>query len=358
MRPPQIASTEKLDEVPDVPAVFLVHMKEGAPYLARTGVLRRRLSRLFAERDHPSHWLNLRGLATHVEYWRTGSRLESGIVYYELARAHFPDDYRKRIKLRLPAYVKLTLANPFPRTMITSHLAGGRALYYGPFRTRLRAEEFQSQFLDLFQIRRCQEDLDPSPTHPGCIYGEMNLCCRPCQQVVSPEEYHTEVDRVVQFFSTDGRSLLESTAALRDQLSEEMNFEEAARLHKRYQRVEQVLALRDELVREAGHLSGVAVMPSAEPDAVELWVLLGGCWQEPCRFPLTGVISMDHRLREALSVIQPRKGPREEHLALLARWYYSSWRDGEWLPFDSLEHAPYRRLVNAVARVAKSREAR
>jgi hypothetical protein len=43
---------------------------------------------------------------------------------------------------------------------------------------------------------------------------------------------------------------------------------------------------------------------------------------------------------------------RQEYLALLARWYYSSWRDGEWLPFESYDDIPYRKLVNAVSRVA------
>jgi hypothetical protein len=42
---------------------------------------------------------------------------------------------------------------------------------------------------------------------------------------------------------------------------------------------------------------------------------------------------------------------RQEYLALLARWYYSSWRDGEWLAFDSYDDIPYRKLVNAVSRV-------
>ena len=38
-------------------------------------------------------------------------------------------------------------------------------------------------------------------------------------------------------------------------------------------------------------------------------------------------------------------------LALLARWYYSSWRDGEWLPFDGFPALPYRKLVNAIHRI-------
>ena len=44
---------------------------------------------------------------------------------------------------------------------------------------------------------------------------------------------------------------------------------------------------------------------------------------------------------------------RQEYLALLARWYYSSWRDGEWLAIESFENLPYRKLVHAVSRVAQ-----
>jgi hypothetical protein len=60
-------------------------------------------------------------------------------------------------------------------------------------------------------------------------------------------------------------------------------------------------------------------------------------------------------LRETFAAVAPRKltiRERQEYLALLARWYYSSWRDGEWLAFESYGDIPYRKLVNAVSRVA------
>jgi len=44
---------------------------------------------------------------------------------------------------------------------------------------------------------------------------------------------------------------------------------------------------------------------------------------------------------------------RQEYLAILARWYYSTWRDGEWFPFDSQDNIPYRKLVHAISRVAQ-----
>ena len=112
---------------------------------------------------------------------------------YELARRHFPKTYLDLLNLRMPTYVKLVLTNEFPRSQLTTHLGRAPALYCGPFRSRASAEKFESQFLDLFQMRRCQEDLVPSPEHPGCIYGEMGMCLRPCQQVVGRDEYLHEV---------------------------------------------------------------------------------------------------------------------------------------------------------------------
>lgn len=348
----------RLEEIPDRPAVFQIWPCQGAPYLARTSVLRRRLKRLLGERAAVSRILNLRAVASRVEYWLTGSRLEANLLFYELAVRNFPETYLKLLKLRMPHYVKVILSNPFPRTQVTTRL-GGSSLYFGPFRTRASAEQFESQVLDLFQVRRCQEDLEPRPDHPGCIYGEMNMCLRPCQQAVSQEEYRTEVDRLVQFLETEGRSMTEPLVASRDRLSEEMDFEAAARQHKQLEKIQQVLRLRDELVREIGRLHGVAVAASAAPGAVELWFVVGGCWQPPVRFGFEVVegktVSIDHRLREVVAGLNPRKPgvlERQEHLALLARWYYSTWRDGEWLAFEDFDRVPYRKLVRAISRIA------
>ena len=342
------------DALPDRPAVFLVWPASGAPYLGKTNLLRRRLRRLLGERSEPSRMFSLREVAVRAEYWLTGSRLEAALVQYDLARQHFPGDYLARLKLRFPAYVKLLTANEFPRTQVTARL-GGRSVYHGPFRSRAAAERFEAAFLDLFQIRRCPEDLAPSPAHPGCIYGEMNLCLRPCQQAVTREEYHSEVERVREFLATGGASLLTSLSAQRERASEAMDFEEAARLHKRYERVAGILAQRDELARDAAALHGVAVTGSAQPGCVELRLMRGGVFHTPAVLPVAAAgVSLDQRLREALAAVTPATGRRDEHLALLARWYYATWRDGEWIPVEDPARPPYRKLVNAIARTAKS----
>jgi len=349
-----------IEALPNNPAVFALWPREGEPYLSKTALLRRRLLRLLKDREKPSRLLNLRHTVQRIEYRLTGSAFESSVALYEQARRHFPERYLELLKLRMPPYVKIVLGNEFPRSHITTHLTRAAGLYFGPFRSRASAEKFEAQFLDLFQMRRCQEDLLPSPEHPGCIYGEMGMCLRPCQEVVGPAESGTEVARVVDFLRTDGRSLLEAIGHSRDRLSEEMMFEEAARQHKRYERVQDVLKLRDELARDADRLNGVAITRSLAPAAVEMWFLRDGNWQEPQRFGFEvqegKTVSLDRKLRETFAAVTPRKltvRERQEYLALLARWYYSTWREGEWIGFDSYDDIPYRKLVHAVSRVAK-----
>ena len=91
-----------------------------------------------------------------------------------------------------------------------------------------------------------------------------------------------------------------------------------------------------------------------------MWFLRDGTWCAPQRFGFEvhegKPVSLDQKLRETFAGAAPRaltSGERREYLALLARWYYSSWRDGEWLAFESYEEIPYRKLVNAVSRVAR-----
>ncbi|HTD45208.1 MAG TPA: hypothetical protein VK687_13545, partial [Bryobacteraceae bacterium] len=111
MRAPLVANASDLeishfDAVPDRPAVFLLWASEGPPYLARTALLRRRLRRLLSERERASRVLSLRGVVERVEYWPTGSQLESTLLHLELAQQHFPEDWPRMVRLRPPAFVR------------------------------------------------------------------------------------------------------------------------------------------------------------------------------------------------------------------------------------------------------------
>ena len=88
-------------------------------------------------------------------------------------------------------------------------------------------------------------------------------------------------------------------------------FEEAARQHKRYEKVQDVLRLRDELARDVDRLNGVAITRSLAPDAVEMWFVRDGNWQQPQRFGFEvqegKPVSLDRKLRETFAESAPRE---------------------------------------------------
>ena len=347
------ADPRDLEAVPNIAGVYVVWPRGGTPHLGRTGVLRRRLGRLVRIFGPEA--------VEKVEYYPTGSGFESAVALYRLARRYRRDDYRKFLRLRIPAFLKLNLTNPYPRCYLTRRLGRDRAVYFGPFTTRASAERFQSGFLDLFQLRRCREEIHPDPAHPGCIYGEMNMCLRPCQGRATEEQYRTEVGHVVDFLASQGTSLVKQLEAERDQASTALEFEQASKWHKRLDKAREALKLNDELARDLDHLYGVVVQKSVEPAAVELWFIYQGYLQGRKRFAVPAEASqptsLDQRLRELIATLEFKpRSPREraESLGLLVRWWSSSWKTGELLLFNGLNQVPYRRLVRAISRVGQA----
>ncbi len=71
-------------------------------------------------------------------------------------------------------------------------------------------------------------------------------------------------------------------------------------------------------------------------------------------------VSLDRRVRElfddAYLEAPDDVAERYDSLALLRRWLYSSWRQGEIVLFDGFDRIPFRRVVNAISRVMRGRE--
>jgi excinuclease ABC subunit C len=350
--------------VPPAPAVFLVRADDpqSEPYVSKTANLRRRLQRLLGPSTEHSKKLNLRDRVRWIEFTSTGSDFESGFLLYRLLRSIYPKKYSDRLRLRFAPLVKLHLENEYPRASITRHIGrlNGRSLYYGPFPSRAAAEKFANDSLDFFKMRRCVDDLHPDPKFPGCIYSEMKMCLAPCFKGCSDEEYHAEVARVQAYFATGGHSLLREISAQRDQASTSLDFENAAALHARIEKLKPVVSQLPEIARRLDRLAGVIVQPSAAPGSVAFFRIEAGCLSGPVTFPIqcaehTKSQSMESRVQEALATLLPAavKTAIEamEHLAILRRWYYRGSRMGEIFLADEKGTLPLRRLVRGISRV-------
>jgi len=350
--------------VPSAPAVFLLRSNDpGAePYITKTANLRRRLIRLLGLAEERTRRLNLRDRVRWIEYAPTGSDFESGFLLYQILRVTFSKTYSDRLRLRFAPLIKLHLENEFPRASITTRLGrlDGKSLYYGPFLSRAAAEKFANDSLDFFKMRRCVDDLHPDPKFPGCIYSEMKMCLAPCFKGCSDEEYGAEVARVLSYFDSRGHSLVREISTQRDDSSTDLDFENAAAIHARLEKLSPVLSLLPEIVHRIDRLSAVMVQPGAMPESVALFRIDSGCISAPVNFFIRSSEhaksqSMESRVQEAIATV-PSAGTKTaletmEHLAILKRWYYRSSRIGEIFFADEKGTLPMRRLVRGISRV-------
>jgi excinuclease ABC subunit C len=355
---------EIFSALPDSPAVFRLSGSDphAEPYISKTANLRRRVQRLLGAPSETSRRLNLRHLVRWIEHTSTGSEFESGFLLYRLLRSCFPKTYSHRLRLRFAPLIKLHLDNQFPRASVTTRISRtqGRSFYYGPFPSRGAAEKCANDTLDFFKMRRCVEDLSPDPAFPGCIYSEMKMCLAPCFKGCTDEQYDAEVARVQSLFDTRGESTLLQLSAERDAASSRLDFEDAAALHERIEKLKPVLGQVPEIVHRLDRLSGVMVQPGPSPESVALFRIDSATIRGPMALPIgvpahAASQSMEARIREVLERIPSDevKTASEvmEHLAILKRWYYRSQRSGEIFFADGRNVLPMRRIVRGVARV-------
>ncbi len=413
---------EILREVPEGPGVFALYGRSDGdqPYVTRTANLRRRVARLVDPPEVlgadglpvPSKRLNLRERVARIAWCVTGSEFESLLVLYRAMAGIFGfAEARRRLKLRTPHFLRLTTEHAHPRVYSTNRLSK-RALgeMYGPFPSRMAAERYCDAVLDLFKLRRCWEDLQVSPDHPGCAYGEMKKCLAPCKVACTGEEYLAEARGVKAFFETRGESLLAGVGLERERASEEMDFERAADLHQRYEKVKAAAGLADELVRAVPELRAVIVQAAGRDlgredrhaEEAAVFLLERGCLTGPERMSTLGVRAVreqtsvgsslfaqplmlqavplgpeaggvaaleesgagtveapEERVRRVLRELEGRaEGELEiamlsDHLALLRRWYYrpEKQRAGEVFLPNADGSWPVRRILRGAARM-------
>lgn len=412
---------EIFQQLPAAPGVFLLRGADPAsePYISKTADLRRRIKRLLAPSDGQSKRLNLRERAATIEFTPTGSDFESGLLLYQLVRKTFPDSYTKRLRLNHSPVIRIHWENAYPRAYVTRKLAGhsgkraegfspaAKSVYFGPFRSRAIAERFLNDSLDLFNSRRCTFELDPDPSFPGCVYSEMKMCLAPCFKGCTDEQYIDEVRRVQRFLETCGESLISELEAERDQASAGLEFEAAANLHARIERVKGVVKGCDDIIRRLDDFDALILQPSRAADTVSLFRFTAGQLCGPVAFRAQNLLvsnessgdsslyaqpfiaeptpepapvlaqpvqpqtqpgriksdykpmSLEKRLAEAIDEFHFESKSSAltfaEQLALLKRWYYRTSKVGEIFIREPDGSWPFRKMVRGVSRVLASK---
>src|SRR6201986_2726849 len=121
------APAASLSGLQEAPVVFALCAADPAaePYLGKTPNLRRRLMRFLRgpQGGASSRRLQLAHLVDQIEYTVTGSEFESSLCLYQASLRAFCQRAQKRLRLRPPAFLRMSVDNAYPRVYATSKIS-------------------------------------------------------------------------------------------------------------------------------------------------------------------------------------------------------------------------------------------
>ena len=294
--------------LPDAPGVYVFRNAQGqALYVGKSVALRARARAHFAPSSPPAPW---RAQAASVEHEETASELGALLVEQRLIRRLRPPGNARAKHADPYVWLRCRFDVAYPVLEVAGAPAPGHAVAVGPLRGRAGAVELMEQLNSLFGLRHCGRRL-VLRDHPSA-YGQMGRCLSPCLNDLDPNLYRARLDAALGLFSgegDDGAALLAHVEGRMREAAAAQRYEQAAWLHRRLRRLEELCASLGALRRgDAGSRLVLAPSPEKLGVADALWLVDGR---------VAGFAACVRSVEEVQAVLCSPQGPSCDDIAEL-----------------------------------------
>ena len=126
----------------------------------------------------------------------------------------------------------------FPRVFKTRKILNDGSTYYGPFSHAGTLNNMLNLIKQMYPLRRCRMPMTDEMVRKGkfqtCLEYHIKNCKAPCVGLQSREDYMESVKEVREILKGNTRIICDKMLKRMQELAEEMRFEEAAELKKKY----------------------------------------------------------------------------------------------------------------------------
>ena len=232
----------KISLLPDSPGVYQYLNREGTViYVGKAKNLKRRVSSYF-NRVHPVVRTNL--LVRNIwdmKYIVVNSEEEALDLENSLIK-----EYQPRYNVLLKddkSYPWICVTKElFPRVFLTREKHTKGAKYYGPYPKTEVAHALVDTIKQLYPIRTCRHPLTAENVenrkYKLCLQYHIKNCEGCCQGFVSHETYGNYIDNITKILNGDTKQVSDFLMQEMMALAEELKFEEAEMLKRKYQLLE------------------------------------------------------------------------------------------------------------------------
>ncbi len=236
---------EELNKLPKKPGVYLMHDRDDVIiYVGKAVILRNRVRSYF--RESTKKTAKIQQMVRHIawfEYIVTDSEMEALVLENNLIKENQPK-YNTMLKDdKTYPYIKVTVADAFPRIVICRKVVKDNARYFGPFTSAEAVRETTDLLRKAYRVRNCRLGIlenEEGKNERKCLYYHMGQCDAPCDGLVSREEYGKNIAGVLDFLSGDHRQVVNDLTEKMNAAAEDLNYEKAMEYRDLIQSVRRV----------------------------------------------------------------------------------------------------------------------
>ena len=261
----------RLRNAPNRPGVYIMKDVRGnVLYVGKASVLSNRLRNYFGSPANlPNKIRRMLGQLDDFECIVTDTEAEALILENTLIKRHKPR-YNARLKDdKTYPYLKIDLAEDFPKVYITRKVAKDGGRYFGPFATAGTVRQTMDLIKRLFPYRSCTKAITGKDARP-CLEYYINRCVAPCTGLASKEDYAKVINQVTLFMEGDTEAVTADLRTNMEKASEELEFERAAVLRDRMRSVQKV-ADEQQIKVDANPISDMDVIAFTQSES-DTWV--------------------------------------------------------------------------------------
>lgn len=227
---------EELKKLPEKPGVYIMHDKNDTIiYVGKAVNLHSRVRSYFRENIGRGPKIDkMVSIINYFEYIVTDSELEALVLENNLIKEHRPKYNTMLMDDKTYPYIKVTVAESYPRVMLTRKLLRDKAKYFGPYTSSQAVRDVIDLINKIYGLRTCSKNLDESDirerkTGRACLNYHIGQCSGPCQGYVSREEYGQNLKGAMDFLNGNYAPIINELKEKMIKASEELLFEDAAK---------------------------------------------------------------------------------------------------------------------------------
>lgn len=229
-----------LSRVTDKPGVYRMYdATDTVIYVGKAKDLKKRLSSYFRTQVNSRKTEALVKCIANIDVTITHTETEALLLEHSYIQRYQP---RYNVLLRDDKsypYIYLS-GDKHPRLASYRGAKHAKGEYFGPFPNSFAVRETLALMQKLFPIRQCEDSVYRNRSRP-CLQYQIGRCLAPCVKgYVSDEEYAQQVNYVRLFLSGDDTQIIDGLVKRMEGASQELRFEEAARIRDQIQAVRQV----------------------------------------------------------------------------------------------------------------------